>query len=118
MATSLTVTADPASLTPLSTGFGVASSGTNTLITGTPGKSIRVLAMEGIATAAVTIYLKDSQGNVVWSTSANPQSLAANGGFVLPYCATGWFQCAIGSDLQIVLGGAQAFSGGIVYLLV
>lgn len=118
MATSLNVTGDPAGLTPLSVGFGVASSGTNTVVAAVSGKSIRVLAIEGIATAAVTVYFKDSNGNVLWSTAANPQALAANGGFVLPYSPIGWMQTDPGATLQVVLGGAQAFSGGVVYQLV
>ena len=109
--------AGTATVTPAFAAIAAASSGNNTLVTNSNGgKKVRVLAMSMVAASAVSLYFtSDNGGTVIHGGSTNKISLAANGGFVLPFNPLGWFETAADHDLVVNLGGAVAVSGGVVY---
>lgn len=92
----------------------VNSTGDNTAVAAVSGKKIRVLALEGVATGAVTLAVKsDTGGSAVALTGAH--SLAANQSLVLPFSHAGWFETEAGKALNLSLGGNVAFQGSLVY---
>lgn len=105
-------------LTPKFAAIAAASSGDNTLVAAVSGKKIRVLALAGIATAAVSAYFTSGAGGtVIFGGSTNKIALAANGGFVLPFNPLGWFEnSSTNQALVLNLSAAIAFSGGLVYV--
>jgi hypothetical protein len=90
------------------------ASGVTTVVAAVAGKIIRVVAMQLTASAAV---------NVKWQSHVTPTDitglayLAANGGYVLPDNADGWFQSLLGEALDINLSGAIAVGGSVTYVL-
>ena len=90
----------------------VSSSGDNTAISAVTGESITVIACALIAAGAVTVAFEDGAGGTALT---GDMSLAANGGFVLPYNPVGWFKTTPGTLLNIELGGAVSVAGTIVY---
>jgi hypothetical protein len=101
----------------------VAASGT--LVSGTSGAKIRVLACvldanNGNATAYFTSSTGPTRlcGNLFLSSGAADYS-TATGQLVMPYSPVGWFETAAGDDLDIVLEDGSAGVGGLlVYELV
>lgn len=102
-------------LTPLFSTISASSSGSNTVVSATAGKRIRVLQWDAVATAAVSI---------TWQTSTGPTALsgaypfAANGGISSPFSPVGLFQTASGDNLVLNLGTATLVAGRLVYVLV
>lgn len=84
-----------------------------TVISGTPGLMIRVLAMDLVSSTAITIQWQTSTGPTLIS---GPQAFAANGGIVRPFNQAGWFQTFPGDDLLINLSGATTVGGNITYV--
>lgn len=111
-----TVRAGSTSRTPTATAIAATTSGNNTLVTNSNGGlKLRVYALAIVAAAAVSLYFTgDAGGTVVFGGSTNKISLAANGGFVLPYNPAGWFDCAANTDVVMNLSGTVVVSGGIV----
>jgi hypothetical protein len=93
----------------------VSASGVTNILAAVASKSIRVLAVQLVANAAV---------NIKWQSHVTPTDLtglaylAANGGYVLPYNTAGWFQTIAGEALDINLSAAVAVGGSIVYVTV
>lgn len=93
-----------------------ATTGDNTLVAAVSSKKIRVLALAIIAGTAGNIYFTSGVGGtVIFGGSTNKIALAANGGFVLPFNAAGWFETAASALLNLNASSVGPFSGGIVY---
>jgi len=105
-------------LTPKFAAIAAASAGDNTLVAAVVGKKIRVLSLFVLAAGAVSAYVTSAAGGtVIFGGSTNKMSLAANGGFVLPFSPVGWFEnSAANQALVLNLSGAVAVSGGLVYV--
>lgn len=93
----------------------VASSGDNTAVAAVTAKKIRVTSCALVAAGAVTVRFESGASGTALT---GQMSLAANGGFVLPYNPHGWFETAAGSLLNIELGGAVSVDGCLSYQLV
>lgn len=87
--------------------------GSNTVIAGQTGRSIRVLSMVVVAAAANTIKLMSAATAIT-----GLYALAANGGLVLPYNEHGWCQTAEGEALNLNLSAATAVGATIQYIVV
>jgi hypothetical protein len=103
-------------LTPKFAAIAAATNGDNTLVSAVTSKKIRVLSMAVVAAAALNIYFADGAATVLFGGSTNKIALAANGGFVLPFNPTGWFETAATQLLKVNLSSANALSGGLVYV--
>jgi hypothetical protein len=90
-----------------------ASSGNNTIVAAVAGKRIRVLSCFLVADDAVTAKFQSGAGGTDLTGAA---SLAANGGYVLPFNEGGWFQTGINTLLNLSLGGAVGVRGAISYI--
>ena len=95
--------------------IGCGSSGDNTLIAATSGKSIHIRHLFLIASESVDVYLKDSDGNELLGKSAFPASLVTSGGFVLPPSDRWWTKGAVGAGIVLNLSGAVTVAGVIGY---
>ena len=94
-----------------------ASSGENTLVAAVASKKIRVLSLAVIAASAVNVYFNNATDGAVFGGSTNKMNLAANGGFVLPHNAHGWFQTGTNNEaLRLNLSAAVSVSGGLTYI--
>ena len=88
------------------------SSGDNTLVAAVTGKKIRVLQVFLLAAAAVDVRFEDGAGGTALT---GVMSLAANGGFVMPFSEIGWMEGSAATLLNLELGGAVQVSGVIAY---
>lgn len=99
-------------VTDLRAPIAVSSSGVNVIVSAVASKIIVVRAVLLVANAAV---------NAKWQSHTTPTDLtglaylAANGGYVLPYYAGGYFQTLSGESLDLNLSGAVAVGGFVVY---
>lgn len=105
-------------LTPKFAAIAASTSGDNTLVAAVASKKIRVLAMALVAGAAGNIYFTSAAaGTVIFGGSTNKIQLAANGGFVLPFCQVGWFEnSSVNQALIMNASSTGPFSGGLVYV--
>ena len=105
-------------LTPKFAAIAAAGAGDNSLVAAVVGKKIRVLNLFLLAAGAVNVYFTSAAGGtVIFGGSTNKITLAANGGFVLPFSPVGWFEnSAVNQALVLNLSGAVAVSGGLVYV--
>ncbi len=86
-------------------------SGANEIIEEIAGERIRVLAVHIHADDAVDAEFQTA------TTAISPlYPLAANGGFVLPYCQHGWFETAAGEPLNLDLSSAVAVAVTVVWV--
>ena len=99
-------------VTDLFAAISVSSSGANTIVAAVSSKIIVVRALTLIASAAVNVKVQD---HTTPTDLSGLWYLAANGGLVLPYNATGWFQTVAGHALDLNLSGAVAVGGSLVY---
>ena len=77
---------------------------------------IRVVALWVTANIAGTIVFQDGTAGV---NLMGVIELPANGGFVLPYCAPGWFETqTINTVLNLAVTTSTSVDGGFVYQLV
>lgn len=90
-----------------------ASSGDNTVVEAVADRRIRVLSCWLVAAAAVTVKWQSGAGGTDLTGAA---SLAANGGYVLPFNEGGWFQADTNTLLNLSLGGAVSVAGSISYI--
>jgi hypothetical protein len=90
-----------------------ATSGDNTLLAAVASKKIRVLSLYLVASAAVTVRFESGASGTALSGQL---SLAANGGFVLPYNPVGHFETATNTLLDLELSGAISVDGGFTYI--
>lgn len=90
-----------------------ATSGDNTVVAAVVGKKVRVLALFLVASAAVTVRFESGAGGTALT---GQMQLAANGGFVLPFCPAGWFETAANTLLNLELSGATSCDGNLVYV--
>lgn len=88
--------------------------GDNTVVAGTSGKQIRVVAYNFVCAGAVVVTWKSSVAGAI----SGPKSHAANGGMAPPFCPCGILQTAIGEDLVINLSGNVSVGGEVVYILI
>lgn len=89
------------------------SSGDNTVLAAVTDKRIRVLSVFIVAAAAVTAKFQSGAGGTDLTGAA---SLAANGGYVLPFNEGGWFQTDPATLLNLSLGGAVSVAGCMSYI--
>ncbi len=90
-----------------------ATSGDNTVLAAQgAGNSICVHSLFLIAAAAVAVRFESGAAGTALT---GVMSLAANGGFVLPYNPDGWFETADNALLNMELGGAIQVSGALTY---
>ena len=93
-----------------------ATSGDNTLLAAQgAGNKIRVLSLFLVASAAVTVRFESGAGGTALT---GQMSLAANGGFVLPFNPAGWFETAANTLLNLELSGATSVDGSFQYIVV
>ncbi|HKS27836.1 MAG TPA: hypothetical protein VJS44_08455 [Pyrinomonadaceae bacterium] len=90
-----------------------ANSGDNTLVAAVTGKSIRVLNIVLIASAAVTVRFESGAGGAALT---GQMQLAANGGFAPGFDPFGHFQTAAGELLNLELSGAVSVDGWLTYV--
>lgn len=104
-------------LTPKFAAIAAATSGANTLVAAVASKKIRVTSLCLVAGAAGNVYFTSAAaGAVIFGGSTNKINLAANGGFILPFSATGWFETVAGELLNLNASSTGPFSGGLTYL--
>ena len=90
-----------------------AESGDNTIVAAVTDKRIVVVAGFAIAAGAVTARFESGAGGTALT---GQMSLAANGGFVLPFNEAGWFETAAGELLNLELSGAVSVDGALTYV--
>lgn len=90
-----------------------AVSGDNTLVAAIASTKIRVLSLFLIGAAAVTVRFESGASGVALTGQMN---VAANGGFVLPFNPSGWFETVAGSLLNLELSGALSVDGCLTYV--
>lgn len=100
-------------LTPKFAAVNASSSGDNTLIAAVTSKKLRVTGGLLVAAGAVTIRFQSGAAGTYLS---GPMALAANGGFPIPFDATGQFETASGELLNLELGGAVQVGGWVKYV--
>lgn len=100
-------------LTPKFKEIDAATSGDNTLLAAVTSKKIRILSLYMVASAAVTARFESGASGTALS---GQMQLAANGGFVLPFNPTGWFETASGVLFNLELSGAISVDGGFSYI--
>ena len=88
---------------------------TATIVAAKVGRSIVVTSAWLVANAAVNTKFQTSTGPVDIS---GPAYCAANGGFVLPFNATGWFATGFGQGLILNLSSGVPVGGSLSYILV
>lgn len=103
-------------VTPTFASVSAASSGNNTILAA-QGASNIILVHQCIlvASGAVTIKFQSGAGG---TDLTGAMSIAANGGFVLPFSPVGWFKTAANTLLNLSLGGAVAVNGVFTYTVV
>lgn len=89
------------------------SSGNNTIVAAVTGKKIKVLRMTLTANGAVNAKFQSGAGG---TDITGLHYLAANGGWVEPFCQEGLFETTAGSLLNLNLSGAVAVGGSLTYL--
>lgn len=99
-----------------------ASSGDNTLISGSASKKITVIALFlTVNGTAVSIYFRDAAaGTAIFADGTNSIPLDKTGatgaaGFSLGFNPGGWMQTSAGNALVLNLSAAQGVCGGITY---
>lgn len=90
-------------------------SSSGTIVIGVPGKSIVVISAWLIASASTTAEFQTSTGSTPIS---GPAACAANGGFVLPFNAGGWFETFDGDSLLLNLSPGVSVGGSVSYIIV
>lgn len=100
-------------LTPKFAVIDAASSGDNTIVAAVSSKKIRVLSLFLIASGAVTARFESGASGTALTGQA---TLAANGGFVLPFNPVGWFETASNTLLNLELSGAVSVDGSLSYV--
>jgi len=88
------------------------SSGVTNIVAAQAGQRIIVLQCCVITSAACTVTFYTNTGGTAISASF---PLAANGGFVLPFSAVGWFQGGIGQTLDINLSAGTPTAVQVVW---
>lgn len=88
------------------------TSGVSELIAAVATKRIVVRALYLVANDAVNVKF---QSHTTPTDLTGLAYLAQNGGLVLPYSGSGWFQTIAGEALDINLSAAIAVGGAIVY---
>ncbi|MGH2359755.1 MAG: hypothetical protein ACRDGM_04325 [bacterium] len=89
-----------------------ASSGDNTIVAAVANKKIRVLAVLLVAAGAVTVRFESGASGTALT---GQMTMAANGGFVMPFNPAGWFETAASVLLNLELGGAVSVDGVLLY---
>ena len=98
---------------PLFAPVSASGSGATTVVTGVPGKKLRVMAANVIASNTV---------NVKWQTQSGADLtglayVTQYSGYILGYCPIGWFETVAGDDLLINLSSGVPVGGHITYIL-
>lgn len=93
-----------------------ASSGDQQLVAAVTGKKIRVLSMQFLCTAAVTVGFESNGSPDTALTGV--MSFPDNGGMVLPHNPLGWFETNLSEALHITLGDAIQVSGSLTYQVI
>ena len=99
-------------ITDLKAAFAATASGATTIISAVSAKKLVVRAMVFSALTAVNVKF---QSHVTPTDISGLFYPADNGGFVLPYLASGWFETIAGEALDINLSAASTVGGQIVY---
>lgn len=102
-------------LAPNFSGITASASGATTLVAAVASKKIRVHGLFIVCAAAVTL---DLQSHTTTATKTGSMPFAANGGMVVSFSPTGWFETVAGEALDINLGGAVAVGGQLIYTTV
>jgi hypothetical protein len=110
----MNVTRTPPNHTAIVRGFSApASLGSNTLLAAPSTTArIRVVAMDMIASAAVSVQFQSAANNI-----SALQAFAANGGKVLPFNEHGWFETNAGEALNVNLSAANAVGINFSYIV-
>lgn len=88
------------------------SLGTNVIVAGEAGKQIKVLSVALVSKTANDVFFV-SDGNKISST----MPLGANGGFVLPFNAYGWFVTNEGEGLGVNVSAITQTGVMISYII-
>jgi len=100
-------------LTPKFVTIVASSSGVTNVLAAVAGKRLRVLRLSLVANGAVNVKF---QSHVTPTDLTGLYYLAANGGWVEPFCPVGIFQTVSGEALDINLSGAVAVGGCLTYV--
>ena len=101
-------------IVPQFAAINASSSGTNTVVTGTAGKRIRVVGWSLVSTGTVNVKWQDSTPTDLTGT----RPMVANATAGRAYCPVGVMQTAVGKDLVLNLSAAVAVGGELTYILV
>lgn len=101
-------------LSPLFASITASASGATTIVSAVASKKIRVHGIILVCTTAVTVKL---QSHTTTATATGTMPFGANGG-VATFIPVGCFDTVAGEALDIVLGGAVAVGGQLVYTTV
>jgi hypothetical protein len=102
-----------AALTPKFAVIVASASGATTVVAAVTSKKIRVLRLSLVANAAVNVKF---QSHATPTDKTGLYYLAANGGWVEPFCPVGIFETIGGEALDINLSGAVAVGGCLTYV--
>ena len=95
------------------TSISISASGASEIVSAISTRTIRVVSLHAIAAGPV---------NVKWQSAANDLTglayFAANGGYVLPFNAIGWFQTNASEALNISLSAATGVGGSLAYVVI
>ena len=105
---------DTTALTPKFAAIDAAGSGDNTIVAAVAGKKIRVLAVNFLVAAAVTVRFEDGAGGT--ALTGQYQFGAQGEGIVLPFNPVGWFETTANTLLNMELSGAVSVDGSFVYV--
>lgn len=90
------------------------TSGASTVVGAVPNRTVRVLAVNVIASTGVGVKW---QSHVAPTDLTGLAALAANGGYILPYNPIGWFQTLVGEALDVNLSATATVGGHLTYVL-
>src|SRR3990167_7144403 len=85
-----------------------AVSGDNTIVAAVTSAKLRVYSVFLLAAAAVTVRFESGAGGTALTGQIQ---LPAQGGFVLPFNAAGWFETTAGALLNLELSAAVSIDG-------
>lgn len=97
--------------------YSVSSLGDNIIVSGAPGKSVRVYRMKMKVGAAVNIAIKDTNGNVY---DGPLPFQAGNEGWILDFISPDnppWYVTALGAGFVINLSAGVTVGGNVEYVV-
>jgi hypothetical protein len=104
-----------AEVTPQYTPVSAASSGDNTIVSGSAGYEIMVLSGAIVASGSVNVKFTDG---LAGTPITGVMNFVSNSGVAIPYVPIGNFHTSAGNPLVLNLSGATLVGGWLTYILV